>query len=310
MPVNDAYKTCRRCLETKPREAFYANRKLRDSLHSYCKTCCNASAKESSKKSAGSVCKSWKIVGVKLCGKCAVVKRDEEFYRGTPHECKECCKARVKVWGVEHLERYRANCQESKKRARAEGRPWALGITPGNLGDNHHVRYYRRKEAEKLRLQKVDRSRRGKNAGLAAGVKYCKRCDATKSLEEFSIDRRRPDGRGYKCKPCRNESEQHLSPRPRTLRAQSMPGRSGYVYLLRSEIGLYKIGRSKSPLDRVEQLKCGIPIELELLHSVSCEDYFRAEAELHRRYAPKRVKGEWFRLDAEDVETIKRVATM
>jgi len=36
-------------------------------------------------------------------------------------------------------------------------------------------------------------------------TKYCKRCDTTKPITEFSIDRKRPDGLNFYCKECCNK---------------------------------------------------------------------------------------------------------
>lgn len=82
---------------------------------------------------------------------------------------------------------------------------------------------------------------------------------------------------------------------------------AGYVYLLRSASGYWKIGKTVNPADRIKTFSVKLPFEVEYEHLISCEDYSRAETELHARFAPKRVNGEWFCLDEADVAWIKAI---
>lgn len=43
-----------------------------------------------------------------------------------------------------------------------------------------------------------------------------------------------------------------------------------YVYIIQSELGLYKIGRSKNPAKRLKQLQTASPIKLFLIHTILC----------------------------------------
>ena len=84
----------------------------------------------------------------------------------------------------------------------------------------------------------------------------------------------------------------------------------GYVYLLFLRCsGHYKIGLSNNPERRVwKEISPVLPEEPELICTIGTEDMHRLEAQLHMRFANKRAKGEWFRLDANDVEYIKGLA--
>lgn len=91
--------------------------------------------------------------------------------------------------------------------------------------------------------------------------------------------------------------------------AETLPiGTRGYVYLLRAENGIYKIGRSAIPEARINAYNTHSPIEIELICLIKTRDMHRLEAELHRKYAAKRGRGEWFVLEVEDVEYIKSLA--
>jgi hypothetical protein len=80
--------------------------------------------------------------------------------------------------------------------------------------------------------------------------------------------------------------------------------RAGYIYLLRAADGHYKIGRAVNVGPRVRQIGTDIPYKVETIHTFHAEDYCAVELELHKRFADKRANGEWFRLDAADVEYI------
>jgi hypothetical protein len=78
----------------------------------------------------------------------------------------------------------------------------------------------------------------------------------------------------------------------------------GYVYLLRAENGLYKIGKAKNVAKRLQPFSVHFPMKWELVHSFHSDDYGIAEEELHWQYRDKRDVGEWFKLLPEDVEHI------
>lgn len=91
------------------------------------------------------------------------------------------------------------------------------------------------------------------------------------------------------------------------LQSEIRKDNSGYVYLLRADNGLCKIGKAKVVNDRVRQLEISLPYDLELVSELYAEDCTETEANLHRRFAKKRIKGEWFKLDETDIEYIKEL---
>jgi len=75
------------------------------------------------------------------------------------------------------------------------------------------------------------------------------------------------------------------------------------VYLMKNMAnGYYKIGSSQRPIARERTLQAQEP-DIRLLASVNAKCSY--ERELHRRYAPKRVRGEWFALDYGDLLQLK-----
>jgi hypothetical protein len=79
----------------------------------------------------------------------------------------------------------------------------------------------------------------------------------------------------------------------------------GFIYLIRAENGLYKIGKAKNVSTRMQPFSVSFPMKWDLVYSFQANDYNYAEALLHQRYANKRDVGEWFKLSIDDVEYIK-----
>ena len=86
----------------------------------------------------------------------------------------------------------------------------------------------------------------------------------------------------------------------------------GYIYLLRSEDGHYKIGKSRTPEAGIRSVGLILPFEIEALHVTYSHDHDRAERDhdraerdLHERFTDVRVRGEWFRLSDADVAGVQ-----
>ena len=77
-----------------------------------------------------------------------------------------------------------------------------------------------------------------------------------------------------------------------------------YVYLTKSDFG-YKIGRTTRPDQRPLIVAGNMPIQLEVIVVVEVENSRESEKQLHSRFEDKRLRGEWFSLDAADVEVVK-----
>ncbi len=76
-----------------------------------------------------------------------------------------------------------------------------------------------------------------------------------------------------------------------------------YVYLMKSN-NMIKIGHSKDPKGRLNGLKTGNPLAINLVKVLKCETESVAslvESTLHEKYKPRRVRGEWYMLTAEEL---------
>jgi hypothetical protein len=62
--------------------------------------------------------------------------------------------------------------------------------------------------------------------------------------------------------------------------------------------GLFKIGRSVTPEKRQRTLQSEVP-QVQMRISIPAEE--EHEKELHENFSGKRIRGEWFSLDADDL---------
>jgi hypothetical protein len=79
----------------------------------------------------------------------------------------------------------------------------------------------------------------------------------------------------------------------------------GYVYLLKSG-RFYKIGRSNDSGRRNYEIRLQQPESVKEVWEIKTDDPVGIEAYWHKRFADKRVKGEWFDLRRTDVDAFKR----
>lgn len=80
---------------------------------------------------------------------------------------------------------------------------------------------------------------------------------------------------------------------------------AGYVYLIASDTGYYKIGRTNNPENRLATFAVKLPFHVEYECLIACPDMRALERSLHQKFEHKRVNGEWFALDADDIAIIK-----
>jgi hypothetical protein len=84
--------------------------------------------------------------------------------------------------------------------------------------------------------------------------------------------------------------------------------RPGFVYIAFSN-GLYKIGRSKEPQERIEHFDTQMPVDVNELHRFKADDYVLAERKLHRAFSHARANGEWFDLSDDELEVLTDITS-
>lgn len=83
----------------------------------------------------------------------------------------------------------------------------------------------------------------------------------------------------------------------------------GFIYLLSSSVGLYKIGRTIDMERRFSDHVRTWPVELKIVHQVPVNQVVSCETFLLRRFRDKQKQGEWFDLDESDIEWLKSLDT-
>lgn len=94
----------------------------------------------------------------------------------------------------------------------------------------------------------------------------------------------------------------------RNFPTRQRANREGYVYLIESSTGNYKIGRTVNPDNRMATFSVKLPFEIEYTCLIKCDDMYQMERDLHNRFQHRHVNGEWFKLSPEDVNYIKGLA--
>lgn len=76
----------------------------------------------------------------------------------------------------------------------------------------------------------------------------------------------------------------------------------GFIYICRADNGLVKIGRSTNWKSRLRNLNTALPYALKVLFVFEC--LLSVEPFLHRKFKSYRIRGEWFDLTDDMVNTI------
>jgi hypothetical protein len=100
-----------------------------------------------------------------------------------------------------------------------------------------------------------------------------------------------------------------LPPRPELREGKSgreLGSQSGYIYFLRVS-GSIKIGFSTRPTSRITELKTGLSADYDT--AVIVRGTLAQEKFIHKRLAPHRVRGEWYKPSPEVEHLMLRAAT-
>jgi hypothetical protein len=83
---------------------------------------------------------------------------------------------------------------------------------------------------------------------------------------------------------------------------------NGYVYILKviGHDNLYKIGRTKNPVNRLKTFSVKLPFIVDYEHLIQSDDMYKLENELHRKFRKQRQRGsEFFLLSESDIRYLK-----
>lgn len=181
-------------------------------------------------------------------------------------------------------------------------------LHPGNIA--HYVKksdMYKRLIAE-LSAKLIERFKGHGSRGLSIEAfcipNICTRCGCLKII----------DWKSPCCDDCAAEIQkekevaeynERLARQESEKEAQRLANRqAGYIYLLVSPTGQSKIGFTRNLKSRLTHFRNVFP-GIEFHHIVKTDDMRGTEKQLHKRFSDKAVAGEWFNLDATDIDYFK-----
>lgn len=81
----------------------------------------------------------------------------------------------------------------------------------------------------------------------------------------------------------------------------------GVVYILKNEKGYYKIGYTTRPIkERITTFKISNP-DIELVKVIQAENARLKEKQLHEQFSHKRITGEWFNLNKNELKKLYKI---
>ncbi|MBX0315225.1 GIY-YIG nuclease family protein [Planococcus glaciei] len=91
------------------------------------------------------------------------------------------------------------------------------------------------------------------------------------------------------------------------MESPELPGKApGYVYFVQEHMnGTFKIGKTKNVEKRMNIFGVKLPFENKLIYLIKTGNHHQTEAAFHKHFADKRLEGEWFALNKEDLAWIK-----
>ena len=80
----------------------------------------------------------------------------------------------------------------------------------------------------------------------------------------------------------------------------------GYVYFVQEYMnGTFKIGKTKHIEKRMNLFNIKLPFENKLIYLIKTGNHHQTEVAFHKHFSSKRLEGEWFSLNREDMKWIK-----
>ncbi|HEY4292069.1 GIY-YIG nuclease family protein [Luteibacter sp.] len=142
-------------------------------------------------------------------------------------------------------------------------------------------------------------------ADYRAGLLSVREIAAAQGVSHVAIGKRaKRDGWERSLKPSRNVI---LAPEIDEL------DRSGFLYVIYVEVddaAYYKVGIATHFDSRLKTHQCSSPFEVKVAICYFVGNMRAEERALHKMFECKRVRGEWFALDADDLRLVARRAVL
>ncbi|ANU16429.1 hypothetical protein BBI11_04870 [Planococcus maritimus] len=93
----------------------------------------------------------------------------------------------------------------------------------------------------------------------------------------------------------------------KVMTSPDVPGKApGYVYFVQEQMnGSFKIGKTKHVERYMNLFVVKLPFENKLIHLIKSGDHHQTKAAFHQHFKNKRLEGEWFALNQDDVAWLK-----
>jgi hypothetical protein len=144
-------------------------------------------------------------------------------------------------------------------------------------------------------------------AEVAQALAYCD--ELSRRLDTFlAISNHDKDYFESVCEFERYEEHPRIASADRPA-APKREAKRGVVYLIKGN-NSYKIGRSTRFEHREHYFMTKLPFPIEVIHVINTSDNVSVERFWHNRFAPLRIRGEWFELGEIEVAEFKQHAEM
>lgn len=81
----------------------------------------------------------------------------------------------------------------------------------------------------------------------------------------------------------------------------------GYVYFVQEHMnGTFKIGKTKHIEKRMNVFGVKLPFKNELIYLIKTGNHHQTEIAFHKHFSHKRLEGEWFNLNQDDITWVKK----
>lgn len=87
------------------------------------------------------------------------------------------------------------------------------------------------------------------------------------------------------------------------IEKEKIDKKPGYVYFIKDNLDNIKIGLAQNIEKRFKNYT-EMAYDPEIIFLLKCHDTVKVEKYFHNKFASKRFKGEWFKLDSEDIKFI------
>lgn len=143
------------------------------------------------------------------------------------------------------------------------------------------------------------------------GTLICRYCNSDYPIVKNNFSSQKKYQRPFMCSICGLETDRGFHRKITTLvkSDNNRKKETGYVYFLKIAVNghtFFKIGKTTNKEKRLKAFPVKFPLSTELFKDFYVNDITLVERLFHKLFKDKRREGEWFELDYNDCELIKK----